>query len=65
MDPLGRVQAIISVPKTKGQVSNLAFGGPEFDVLYITVHDKVYRRKVNVKGANNFEKPIKLPNPRL
>ena len=65
MDPLGRVQAIIPVPKTKGQVSNLAFGGPEFDMLYITVHDKVYRRKVNVKGANNFEKPIKLPNPRL
>jgi gluconolactonase len=65
MDPLGRVQAIIPVPKTKGQVSNLAFGGPEFDVLYITCHDKVFRRKVNVKGANNFEKPIKLPNPRL
>ena len=65
MDPLGRVQAIITVPKTKGQVSNLAFGGSEFNVLYITVHDKVYRRKVNVKGANNFEKPIKLPNPRL
>jgi gluconolactonase len=65
MDPLGRVEAIISVPKTKGQVSNLVFGGPEFNVLYITVHDKVYRRKVSVKGANNFEKPIKLPNPKL
>ncbi len=65
MDPLGRVQAIIPVPKTKGQVSNLTFGGPEFDVLYITCHDKVYRRKVKVKGANNFDKPIKLPNPRL
>jgi gluconolactonase len=34
-------------------------------VLYITVHDKVYRRKVKVKGANNFEKPFKLPNPKL
>lgn len=65
MDPLGRVQAIIPVPEAKGQVSNLAFGGPEFDELYITCHDKVYRRKVKVKGANNFEKPIKLPNPRL
>ena len=21
--------------------------------------------ELNVKGANNFEKPIKLPNPRL
>jgi gluconolactonase len=65
MDPLGRVEAIIPVPKTKGQVSNLVFGGPEFNMLYITCQDKVFRRKVNVKGANNFEKPIKLPNPRL
>jgi sugar lactone lactonase YvrE/enterochelin esterase-like enzyme len=65
LDPLGRVEAIIPVPKTKGQVSNLCFGGPAFDVLYITVHDKVYRRKVKVKGANNFEKPFKLPNPKL
>jgi sugar lactone lactonase YvrE len=65
MDPLGRVEAIIPVPKTKGQVSNLAFGGPEFNVLYITCHDKVYRRKVKVRGANNFEKPIKLADPRL
>jgi gluconolactonase len=65
MDPLGRVEAIIPVPKTKGQVSNLIFGGPEFNMLYITCHDKVYRRKVNVKGANNFQKPMKLPNPKL
>jgi gluconolactonase len=65
LDPLGRVEAIIPVPKTKGQVSNLCFGGAAFDVLYITVHDKVYRRKVKVKGANNFEKPFKLPNPKL
>lgn len=65
MDQLGRVNAIIPVPKTKGQVSNLCFGGPNFDVLYISCQDKVYRRKVRVKGANNFEKPIKPNNPRL
>jgi sugar lactone lactonase YvrE/enterochelin esterase-like enzyme len=65
MDPLGRVEAIIPAPKTKGQVSNLVFGGLDFNVLYITCHDKVFRRKVNVKGANNFDKPIKLPNPKL
>lgn len=65
MDQLGRVNAIIPVPKTKGQVSNLCFGGPDFDVLYISCHDKVYKRKVKVKGANNFEKPIKPSNPRL
>lgn len=65
LDQLGRVNAIIPAPKTKGQVSNLCFGGPEFDVLYITCHDKVYRRKVQVKGANNFEKPIKPALPKL
>jgi gluconolactonase len=65
MDQLGRVNAIIPTPKTKGQVSNLCFGGPNFDILYVSCHDKVYRRKVKVKGANNFEKPIKPANPRL
>jgi gluconolactonase len=65
MDQLGRVNAILPVPKTKGQVSNLCFGGPEFDMLYITCHDKVFRRKVKVKGANNFDKPIKPNNPKL
>ncbi len=65
MDQLGRVNAIIPVPKTKGQISNLCFGGSNFDILYATCHDKVFRRKVKVKGANNFEKPIKPNNPRL
>lgn len=65
MDQLGRVNAIIPLPKTKGQVSNLCFGGANFDILYASCHDKVYRRKVKVKGANNFEKPIKPANPRL
>jgi len=65
MDQLGRVEAIIPVPKTKGQVSNLCFGGPDFDILYATCHDKVFRRKVKVKGVNNFEKPIKPGAPKL
>ena len=65
MDQLGRVNAILPLPKTKGQVSNLCFGGPNFDVLYASVHDKVYRRKVKGKGANNFDVPIKPAAPRL
>jgi sugar lactone lactonase YvrE len=65
LDQLGRVNVIIPWPKTKGQASNLCFGGPNFDVLYVSCHDKVFRRKVNVKGANNFEKPIKPASPRL
>ncbi len=65
MDQLGRVNAIIPVPPSKGQVSNLCFGGPDFNILYISCHDKVFRRKVNVRGANNFQKPVKPGTPRL
>jgi sugar lactone lactonase YvrE/enterochelin esterase-like enzyme len=65
MDQLGRVNAILPLPKTKGQVSNLCFGGPNFDVIFASVHDKVYRRKVKVKGVNNFDVPIKPAAPRL
>lgn len=69
LDQLGRVNAIIPIPmaigKTKGQVSNLCFGGPNFDIMYVSMHDKVFRRKVKVKGVNNFESPVKPPAPRL
>ena len=65
MDQLGRVNAILPVPLTKGQVSNLCFAGPNFDTLYITCRDKVYRRKVKVKGVNGFEAGVKPGKPRL
>lgn len=62
-DQAGRVNCIIPTPN--GKVSNLTFGGPNFDVVYATCGDKVYARKVKVKGANAFEKPIKPAAPRL
>lgn len=65
LDQTGRVNAILPVPKTKGQVSNLCFGGPDFNIMYITCVDKVYRRKVKVKGANSFKNPVKPAPPRL
>lgn len=65
LDQLGRVNAILPVPKTKGQVSNLCFGGKDFDTLYITCVDKVFKRKVKTKGVNTFDTPIKPKNPRL
>jgi gluconolactonase len=65
LDQLGRVNAIIPVPKTKGQVSNLCFGGKDFDTLYITCVDKVFKRKVKVLGANTFDNPNKPKAPRL
>ena len=65
LDQLGRVNAIIPVPKTKGQISNLCFGGSNFDTLYITCVDKVFKRKVKTMGANTFDSPMKPKSPRL
>jgi sugar lactone lactonase YvrE/enterochelin esterase-like enzyme len=62
-DQAGRVNCIIPTPN--GKVSNLGFGGPEFDTLFVTSGDRVFKRKLKVKGANAFEAPIKPAPPRL
>jgi gluconolactonase len=63
LDQLGRVNAIIPVPS--GQPSNCCFGGPDFNVLYVTCVDKVYRRRLKATGCNPFETPVKPGVPRL
>ena len=62
-DQPGRVNCIIPTPN--GKVSNLTFGGENFDILYCTCGDRVYSRKVKVKGANGWDAPNKPGNPRL
>lgn len=62
-DQAGRVNCIIPTPN--GKCSNLTFGGPNFDTLYVTCGDKVYSRKVKVKGANSFEAPFTPAKPKL
>jgi sugar lactone lactonase YvrE/enterochelin esterase-like enzyme len=62
-DQAGRVNAIIPTPN--GRVSNVAFGGKDQDTLYATCGDRVYRRKVKVRGAQSFDPPIKPVKPRL
>ena len=62
-DQPGRVNCIIPTPN--GKIANLCFGGEGFDTIYATCFDKVYKRKVRVKGANLFEAPIKPKTPRL
>ena len=62
-DQPGRVNSIIPTPN--GKVSNLTFGGPKFDTVYATCGDKVYRRKVNVTGANGYMSPTVPPKPKL
>lgn len=65
MDQLGRVNAIIPLPPSKAQASNVCFGGPDFNILYVSAGDKVFRRKLKTRGVNSFGKPVKPGNPRM
>jgi len=62
-DQAGRVNVILPTPN--GRVSNLSFGGPNFDILYATCGDRVYARPLKVRGANAFQAPLKPMQPRL
>lgn len=62
-DQAGRVNCIIPTPN--GRVSNIVIGGPEFDTLYATCGDKVFKRKLKVKAAPSFLAPVKPEKPRL
>jgi sugar lactone lactonase YvrE len=62
-DQAGRVNCIIPTPN--GRIANLCFGGTNFDTIFATCGDKVYRRKVKVQGARPDQAPIKPAAPRL
>ena len=62
-DQAGRVGCIIPTPN--GKVANLCFGGKDFDTIFATCGENVYKRKVKVKGAQAFDAPIKPAAPRL
>jgi sugar lactone lactonase YvrE len=63
-DQAGRVNAIIPKPQ-KAWLSNVAFGGPSLDELYVTCGDKVFKRKTRVKGLLLCQGPVKPIAPRL
>ncbi|MEO6719222.1 MAG: SMP-30/gluconolactonase/LRE family protein [Ferruginibacter sp.] len=65
MDQLGRVNCILPIPPSNGQSSNVCFGGPEFNILYVSAGDKVFRRKLKTRGSNTFINPSKPGNPRM
>jgi sugar lactone lactonase YvrE/enterochelin esterase-like enzyme len=65
MDQLGRVNAILPLPPAKGSPSNLYFGGAHRNILYVTSGDKVFRRKLNTRGVDAFESPVKPLKPKL
>jgi gluconolactonase len=62
-DQAGRVHCIIPTPN--GRVANLCFGGEKFDTLFAACGDRVYLRKLKVRGANAFQEPFKPAKPRL
>jgi len=63
-DQAGRVNGIIAKPQ-KAWLSNAVFGGPDFDELYVTCGDKVFKRKTKVRGVLSFQTPIKPRAPGL
>ena len=63
-DQIGKCHAIIPAPN-RAALSNVEFGGPNFDELYITNGDKVFKRKTKVKGVLSWKPPIKPAPPRL
>lgn len=52
-DPTGRMGGVILKPQEKF-LSNVVFGGPKFQTMYVTCTDKVYRRKVKPTGTPYF-----------
>ncbi|MBI4890520.1 MAG: SMP-30/gluconolactonase/LRE family protein [Acidobacteria bacterium] len=59
----GKLAAIINKPGLIG-ITNLVFGGPQLDTLYVTARDAVYRRKVRRQGVVSWQ-PVMPPKPRL
>ena len=62
-DPTGRVNAIINPPQPR-PLTNVVFGGPDLDWLFVTCGDKVYKRHVQRKGVVSWM-PVMPPAPRL
>lgn len=54
-DPTGAARCILPLPNH--QVSDLAFGGAERNLLYATCGDKLYKRKMRIRGAPSFLPP--------
>jgi gluconolactonase len=62
-DQPGRVVAIVRKPQ-EGPLSNVVFGGPDLQTLYVTAGDQVLRRRVRRKGLLPWI-PVEPPVPRL
>ena len=63
LDQTGRVNAIL--PLTNGIATKIAFGGSNFDVLYVQINGKSYGRKLKTYGVKPGEASNKPDAPRL
>ncbi|HWX19974.1 MAG TPA: SMP-30/gluconolactonase/LRE family protein [Candidatus Binatia bacterium] len=63
-DQAGRVTGIIPKPQDQW-LSNVVFGGPGFDELYVTCGDKVFKRKIKARGVLSWQPPLKPVAPKL
>lgn len=57
-DPTGRPCGSIVKPQVKF-LSNVKFGGPNFDTVYVTSTDRLYKRKLKTKGTPHFLRAVK------
>ena len=64
-DQAGRVNGILSLPEPGAWATDVCLGGRNLDELYLAAGDKVWRRKVNARGALPQLAPILPPPPRL
>ena len=62
-DQAGRVNCILPTPG--GRCSAVTFGGQNFDTLFATCGDKLYKRKLKIKGHPAWADPHKPAPPRL
>ena len=61
-DSAGRPRIILRTPN--GRAANFCFGGPNFDTLYATCGDKVYKRKVKSIGVQSWKERVQPAQPK-
>jgi len=65
-DQPGRVQLILPRPTlTDGRTNYVTFGGPDRKTLFVATRETIYKRRMQLQGANAWEAPVKPPKPRL
>ena len=59
-DQNGRVRAILPLPSPSGAVRSICFGGEKFDILYATDGEKVFWRRLKVRGFAPWSAAMKV-----